>query len=247
MIEEFRQAIGFLTRFPVGSGFRHEPELSGPAVSWYGVAGLIIGLTVSCVGGIMMIWPGVPAAVGASLALAAWVAVTGALHLDGLADCGDSVMGGFDRQRMLDIMKDSRVGTGAVVTVVTVLLIKWACLTWLFSHSGLLAPLFAAALARLSLSLTIMQMPYVRHEGLGTDLQGNIRHRDLLLYGGATLLILLVASPSSLIVAMLGAVVGCALVWLFVARKIGGYTGDVYGAQVEVAEATALVALTVLA
>jgi len=245
MIEEIRQAFGFLTRIPLGKGFRHQYEMSGVTVRWYGLVGLTIGALLSLSAAIMVAWPGIPHTVAGALVLALWIAITGALHLDGLADCGDAVMGGFDKERILAIMKDQRVGAGAVAAVVPVLLIKWASLSWLFSQGAYMASLFAATLPRILLTMTIMEKPYLREQGLGTGLGNALIRRNVLLDAALLSLILLLISPSGYVFSVIGCLLGAILVWFFVARKIGGYTGDVYGAQVEVAEAGILVLLTV--
>ncbi|MYB35128.1 MAG: adenosylcobinamide-GDP ribazoletransferase [Gammaproteobacteria bacterium] len=243
MIEEIRQAFGFLTRIPLGKGFRHQSGMSGAAVKWYGLVGLAIGVLLSSSTAIMVVWFSIPHTVAGALVLALWIAITGALHLDGLADCGDAVMGGFDKERMLAIMKDQQIGTGAVVAVVSVLLIKWTSLSWLFSQGVFIAPLFAAILSRIMLTLTIMEKPYIAEQGLGTGLGDALIRRNVLLDAFLFSLILLLVSLPGYVFSVIGCLLGAALVWFLVARKIGGYTGDVYGAQVEVAEAGTLVLL----
>ena len=243
MIEEIRQAFGFLTRIPLGRGFRHQLEMSGAAVKWYGLVGLSIGALLSLSAAIMVVWLGIPHTVSGALVLALWIAITGALHLDGLADCGDAVMGGFDKERMLAIMKDQQIGAGAMAWVVSVLLIKWTSLSWLFSQGAFMAPLFAATLSRIVLILTIMEKPYIRDQGLGNGLGDALKRRNVLLGAVLLSLVLLLISLTGYVFSVMGCLLGVVLVWTFVARKIGGYTGDVYGAQVEVAEAGALVFL----
>jgi len=142
-------------------------------------------------------------------------------------------------------MKDLRVGAGAVAAVVPVLRIKWASLSWLCSQGAYMAPLFAATLPRILLTMTIMEKPYLREQGLGTSLGNALIRRNVLLDAALLSLILLLISPSGYVFSVIGCLLGAILVWFFVARKIGGYTGDVYGAQVEVAEAGILVLLTV--
>ena len=246
MIEEIRQAFGFLTRIPLGKGFRHQLAMSGAAVKWYGLIGLVIGTLLSLSAIVMVVWLGIPHMVAGTLVLALWITITGALHLDGLADCGDAVMGGFDKERMLAIMKDQQVGSGALVTVVSVLLIKWASLGWLFSQGFMLAPLFSATLARVILSATIIHQPYLREQGLGAGLQEGVDQKKTYIYGGITMFILCLISPLTWLMSVLGCLLGYAVVWFFIARKIDGYTGDVYGAQVEATEAGALILLTIL-
>lgn len=245
MIGNFRQAIGFLTRFPVGHGFSYDPDRAGRAVGWYGVTGLLIGLFV-VLAAFLGHLAGIPYIVCASLALVAWVGVTGALHLDGLADCGDAVMGAITRDRMLEIMRDLQCGVGGVCAVMVVLSTKLVAMVWLFSVGNLLAPLFAAALARIALAVAIIRLPYVRESGAGSDLVGSWNLREVIGISCAVILVLLVISPQALAVSVIGAALGFLLVWAVVMRKTGGCTGDLYGALVETVEAAVLVALTTI-
>ncbi len=243
MIEEIKQAFGFLTRIPLGKEFRHQSEIFEAAVKWYGFVGLAIGMLLSLSAAIMIVWLSIPHTVAGALVLVLWIAITGALHLDGLADCGDAVMGGFDRERILAIMKDQQIGVGAVVAVVSVLLIKWTSLSWLFFKGAFMAPLFAATLSRILLTLTILERPYIREQGLGAGLGRDVARRNVLFDAGLLSLILILISFLGYAFSVIGCLLGAVLVWFFIARKIGGYTGDVYGAQVEVAEAGVLVIL----
>ena len=164
---EFKQALGFLTRIPPGRKFQHDPELAGLAVAWYGPVGLLIGVILVSVSGILTGFMEIPAAVCAGLVIAAWVRITGGLHLDGLADCADGLMGGFSRDRILEIMADTKSGTGAVSVVVVVLGIKLVSLALLLEQGNVLALLFAPVLARIALTVAIARFPYVRVAGLG--------------------------------------------------------------------------------
>ncbi|MCY4050052.1 MAG: adenosylcobinamide-GDP ribazoletransferase [Gammaproteobacteria bacterium] len=243
MIEEIKQAVGFLTRLPLGKGIRQQSGMSKVAVKWYGFVGLIIGALLSLSAAILDVWFSIPHTVLAAIVLALWIGITGALHLDGLADCGDAVMGGFDKDRMLIILKDQQIGVGAMVAVITVLLLKWTSLSWLFSQDAFMAPLFAATLSRIMLTLTIMEKPYVREQGLGTGLKDHLVRKNILLGAVLLSLILLLISLLGYVYSVIGCLLGATLVWFFIARKIGGYTGDVYGAQVEVTEVGILIFL----
>ena len=245
MIGDFRQAVGFLTRLPTGRGFLHDPGRAGRAVNWYGVTGLLIGLC-AVLAAYLLHLAGVPYVICAPLALAVWVGATGALHLDGLADCGDAVMGAATRERMLEIMRDMQCGTGGICAVVIVLSVKLVAMVWLLSVGNLLAPLFAAVLARIALTVVIIRWPYVRESGVGSPLVGTCRPREATGINCAVILALLAISPQALAVSAIGAALGVLLVWAIVARRAGGCTGDVYGALVETVEAAVLVALSTL-
>ena len=245
-VDEFLQALGFLTRLPPGRNFTHQPELAGAAVTWYGCAGLLCGVPLVIFGAILQGWMGLPPELAAVLTLFFWVGITGALHIDGLADCGDAWMGGFTRQRFLEIMRDTHCGVGAIVFTSLLLIIKAIALIALFRQGALLAVLFPLVVARITLSIAILRFPYVRESGAGSALFQSLDSRSILISGVLVCLILCVISWSGFVVSVIGSALGFALVWWALVRKAGGFTGDIYGALVEICEAAVLVSLTTL-
>ncbi len=246
MLNEFLQALGFLTRIPPGRNFSHQSELAGAAVTWYGCTGMLCGTALVVFGAVLQGWMAVPPELAAVLTLFFWVGLSGALHMDGLADCGDAWVGGFNRQRFLEIMKDTRCGVGAIVFPALVLIIKAVALIVLFRQGALLAVLFSLAIARITLSIAIVRFPYVRESGAGSALSASLDPRAILFTGVMVCLILGVISLPALVVSVIGSALGFALVWWALGRKAGGFTGDIYGALVEICEAAVLVSLTAL-
>ncbi len=246
MLNEFLQALGFLTRIPPGRNFSHQPELAGAAVTWYGCAGMLCAVPLVVFGAVLQGWMEVPPELAAVLTLLFWVGITGALHIDGLADCGDAWMGGFTRQRFLEIMRDTHCGVGAIVFTSLVLIVKAVALIALFRQGALLAVLFSLAIARITLSIAIVRFPYVRESGAGSALSRSLDPRSILITGVAVCLILCVISLPGFAVSVIGSALGFALVWWALARKAGGFTGDIYGALVEICEAAVLVSLATL-
>ena len=226
-------AIGFLTTLPVPS---HDlaPDAMRRAAPWFPLVGLGIGALLAGVA-----WAAswlFPPAVTAVLVVALWAALTGALHLDGLADCGDGLLPPVSRERRLEIMRDPRVGAFGVTALVLVLLLKAAALaslavTW---PALLLAPLWARWLL-----LVAARRPSARPGGMGASLGPVLDARRLAL--AALLPIVLtggvgvwhwpvIAATGTALLASLG------VLWL-AQRRLGGVTGDVFGAVVEVSEA----------
>lgn len=229
-------AIGFLTRLPVPA--RVFDEAARPSqLAWYPAVGLLIGGLLSCLGWLLS---GAPPLLAAGLLLAAWVVLTGALHLDGLADSADAWVGGLgDRERTLTIMKDPRSGPIGVTAVVLVLLLKFGALVSLPHPSAALwlAPL----LGRAVLTAAFVTTPYVRSGGLGSGLVGGSR--------GACVLALVLTVVCCLLAGWHGlrALIVVALVfawWRWAClRRLGGMTGDTCGALAELVEMAVLVAL----
>lgn len=108
-MKEFLWAVRFLTIIPLGREEAIPPERMGIVMSWYPVVGMVIGL---CLLGVYLpLALGFPPELADALVIGFYVLITGALHLDGLADCMDGLLGGWDRARRLEIMKDSRIGS----------------------------------------------------------------------------------------------------------------------------------------
>ncbi|AWE95022.1 cobalamin-5-phosphate synthase family protein [Pseudomonas paraeruginosa] len=150
-------ALQFLTRLPVRLSAMPTPEQFGRAVLCYPLVGVLIGVVLY---GAARSLDGAPPPLQAALLLSLWVALSGALHLDGLADMADAWVGGLgDRERTLAIMKDPRSGPVAVVVLVLVLLLKFGALAALLGEGrpGLL--LLAPWLARSSLPLLFLTTP----------------------------------------------------------------------------------------
>ena len=238
-----RRALGFLT--VVGGA----SSPSGSTLAWFPLAGALIGL------GLGGLWWGAarwwPAVVAAAVVVAADAAVTGLLHLDGLADSADGLLAPMDHERRLRAMSDPAVGAFGVVAVVVVLLMRVAALGSLAASPLLLAGVWCGS--RTAMAVVARTLPYARDTGLvrafldpggppvavvaGLGLVGAI---GLTTVGGGLLAHRWLA-PVSIVVlaAVVAAVAGLAL------RRLGGFTGDVLGAAGVLGETAALVVLAV--
>jgi adenosylcobinamide-GDP ribazoletransferase len=243
-------AVQFLTCFPI----RLEPPPVGREVGlsllWYPVVGLLLGLLVWTAA--VLLGP-LATPLGAAMVLAVWVSVTGALHLDGLADTADAWVGGRGgRERTLAIMKDPYSGPVAVAAVVCVLLVKFGALSALHeargaaSSSGLhfacgciLPPL----LARAAVPVLFAHTPYARPQGIGAAL-AQYQSRP-----GGRWVATLTAAAVTVVCGRYGllATAAAGSVYLIMRRafigRLGGVTGDCVGAVIEVIEALSLVTL----
>ena len=192
----FWYALSFLTRIPTVNfsvAYRvYKRPISQISLYFYPLIGIIIGSVLWLVYAVATWHGSAPVSVEhisvglqsnhlvvAALLLAAWCLITGGLHLDGLADSGDAWVGGYgDRQRTLDIMKDPTVGPMGLMLVVIVLLLKFSALVMLVDQlDGLLllgALLGIPMLARFSIIPLFYFTPYVREDGLGSDLKRSI-------------------------------------------------------------------------
>ncbi|MCD9117079.1 adenosylcobinamide-GDP ribazoletransferase [Pseudomonas bijieensis] len=234
-------ALQFLSSLPVRLPGMPEPEQLGRSLLFYPLVGLVFGGLLWVLDSLLM---GAPLLLHAALLLAAWVLLSGGLHLDGLADSADAWLGGFgDRERTLLIMKDPRSGPIAVVTLVLVLLLKWAALVALIEQEQALALLIVPMLGRGALLGLFLTTPYVRAGGLGQALADHLPRRSgwqvLSACALACLLLLGWAGLWALGVATL-VFVGLRRMML---RRLQGCTGDTAGALLELLETAVLVAL----
>jgi cobalamin 5'-phosphate synthase/cobalamin synthase len=241
-------ALGLLTRVPIRRAFS-ESEVAG-ATAYYPLVGAAIGSTQAAVLWIAVIWLPAPTVAGASrvpsmvlavclVALAVWI--TGALHVDGLADAADGFGGGRSREEVLAIMRDPRVGTYGAVAVVVLLLLKVACLDALIERRTAMIPLLVAPVAgRWAMAALGWWLPYARTDGgLGAVARGSVAGRGLAMAtASSALLLATLAGWHALLFGTIAAgvtlVVGRAC-----RRRIGGFTGDTLGATGELTEAAA--------
>jgi adenosylcobinamide-GDP ribazoletransferase len=210
--------------------------------AWFPAVGLLLGGAAG--GAFWLVSTVTTSLVGAVAALGALALLTGALHLDGLADAADGLLGGATPARRLEIMRDSRVGSFGVVAVVLVVLGDWAALAGMAPLRALVAMLAGAAMARLAVVCLIAWLPYARSEGLGAAAQGGRPLLDVALAGVTAALPIALDWRHGLLAAALVAV-AAAVIAAFGRARVGGVTGDVYGAVVEVGQLAALVSFTV--
>ncbi|OCX90560.1 MAG: adenosylcobinamide-GDP ribazoletransferase [Pseudomonas sp. CO183] len=235
-------ALQFLTSLPIRLPAMPGPEQQGRSLLYYPVVGLLLGALL-CLAAFVL--DGAPPLLQAALLLTLWAALTGGLHLDGLADSADAWLGGFgDRERTLQIMKDPRSGPVAVVVLVLLLLLKFAALLALLQAQHYVALLLAPLLGRAALLALFLGTPYVRPNGLGHALATNLPRT------GAKGVLLLVAIGcllfgSSGLIALALAVVTLLLAQRAMLRRLGGTTGDTAGALLELVECAVLVGLAV--
>ena len=241
MIKAFFIAMGLLTRIPVPKIFHitenDSEKLYGWSVVFYPLVGLIIGgLLLLTSWGLSFLSLPSNGLIEAGIILTVWVLVTGALHLDGLADSADAWLGGYgDKQRTLEIMKDPYSGPAAVVILVLVLLLKFSILTVAEWKMLLLAPV----LARAAVMVLLTSTPYVREGGMAETAVKYLPKK----YVWFSLLVVLSLSVLLLEKNSWVLIVLFVIVYLLrrlMLKRLQGTTGDTAGATLEVIEVSAL-------
>ncbi|WP_424945670.1 adenosylcobinamide-GDP ribazoletransferase [Candidatus Spongiihabitans sp.] len=245
MMNSFLRALQFLTRLPFGKALEHPPALSGDTVAWYAPVGMVIGILMTAIAWVLSQWLQLPPAIVGMVVLIIWVGITGALHLDGVADCGDAWMGGHTPARMLEIMKDTACGVGAIVALALVLLVKFSALSALLAQGDWLLLVFPPVMARIALSIVICATPYIRSDGIGRSLPSTMSAKAIGISGLVLSLALGIVSLQSFIIATVASALAFLLIYRCLIKPVKGATGDIYGALVETAEAFVLVSLVV--
>ncbi|MGA5485125.1 adenosylcobinamide-GDP ribazoletransferase [Pseudomonas siliginis] len=234
-------ALQFLSSLPIRLPGMPEPQQLGRSLLFYPLVGLLFGLILYALN---LLLASAPMLLHAALLLTVWVLLSGALHLDGLADSADAWLGGFgDRERTLTIMKDPRSGPIAVVTLVLVLLLKFAALLALIEPAHTLALIIVPVLGRAALLGLFLTTPYVRAGGLGQALADHLpRKAGWWVLGLSALGCVLIAGISAVLISLVG------FVWLrrLMMRRLGGATGDTAGALLELLEMGVLVGLALV-
>ncbi len=234
VITTIRSAFGFLTRLPVGP-WPLQNDLNGIS-AWLPLVGLVVGgLSGGFTWAATLLFP--PLICGV-IGCACWVAVTGGLHLDGVADCGDGLPVEVPRQRRLEIMKDSRLGTFGGTALFFNLAFKTVALAVLADCGSWEILLTACALAGLlarSQIFIAMRFPDARPGGMGEAFKQGTRPLHALAAAIVTLAACALAGRHGGY-ALLTALAGSITLLLYARRRLGGVTGDVFGCSVECTE-----------
>lgn len=230
-------AVALLTRLPVPD---HRGTGAASAWAWPVVGAVLGGLAAAA--GAAALGLGVTPGVAAVLVLALGAALTGGLHEDGLCDTADGLFGGWTRERRLEIMRDSRVGSYGVLALVLVTLARWSALTAVLAAGEAWALVAVGALSRAPMALVMALLPNARGSGLAHATGRPDLPVALVGAGLALAIAWLFAGMAAL--AMLGLVaVTTGLLARSARARIGGQTGDILGAAQQLAEAAALAVL----
>jgi adenosylcobinamide-GDP ribazoletransferase len=177
-----------------------------------------------------------------TIVIALWAAITGALHLDGLADCCDGLLAPVSTERRLEIMRDPRLGSFGVIGLVLFLILKVMGLTFASLDTPLATVpmlLFAPAVARWLILIVAMQ-PNARPGGMGADFALGLKWHVFALAAIVPVALLIIYfNPRLLVAAALAHLVTVGII-AFARSRIGGVTGDVFGLAVEISELVVL-------
>ncbi len=234
-------AIQFLTCLPLpshwSSSYSAKPQ--SDSLVFYPLVGLIIGLLLFILAWLTMGWG---AYLQAGVIVTAWIIITGALHIDGLADSADAWLGGHgDKQKTLHILNDTYSGVAAIVSIVLIIILKILAIAQL-NQVDLFILLLVPVLGRSMVIILLITTPYVRADGIGQSLVTEMpvtRLYQMLLVTGVISVVLFGLTGLVMIISSL------LCLWLLrfmMLRRLQGTTGDTAGAVIELSELAALLA-----
>ncbi len=236
--DDLLSALTLLTRLPLPG---HHPAGARSAWAWP-LVGALLGLLAAMLASALLAL-GVPPGPVAAAVLATLALLTGALHEDGLSDTADGLLGGRSRERRLEIMKDSRIGSFGALALVLVVLASWSALEALIARGAFWGPLIAAAaLSRAPMAVVMAALPPARPGGLSAG-TGRPSPTVAGTATGLALVLAILTLGTAALAPVLAAVLLPALLALAANRMIGGQTGDILGACQQLAFAGALAML----
>ncbi len=246
---EFVAALRFLTTIPVpGTTQLFKPEELGERMivgaAYFPLVGVLLGLLLW--GCLALMARFIPPLVLAALLVIALILLTGGLHLDGLMDTCDGLFGGRTRDRKLEIMRDSRVGSFGVLGGVSLLLLKFVCLASPPVHALPSALLIALPASRWCMTLALQRFPSARSSGLGNLFRQAVTLPHLFIAACIALFVVVAVAQVIGFAALLlvtGLTFGLAF---WITHELNGLTGDSYGSIAEVTETFILLLLVIL-
>ena len=240
-IRSLRAAVSFLTVLPVANADGSPGERLGRA--YFPAIGALIGFAAG-VAYVLSAAVTTPL-LGAAVAVAVLALMTGALHLDGLADSIDGLMARGDTARRLEVMRDPRLGSYGVTAIAVVLVLEVAAIASISPLRALVGLVIAGALSRLATLAVIAFVPYVREAGLGVAAWDERRRGLDLAVGAATAAVVcLLDWKRALVTLPLVALVGVTMA-VVARRRVGGATGDICGAVAELSQLAVLLVFAV--
>ena len=244
MIKNLINAVEFLTIFTVSR--KHDVTEGDLAKSmiYFPVIGFLIGVILNY-SDKALAWV-VPPSIANALLLIMLVVITRALHIDGLADTLDGLMGGHDKMSRLEIMKDSRIGTAGALGVMLLLLVKYLCFNNLFDNDKASALLTAPMLGRWSQILMVFRSNYGREEGMSSAFIGHLRLSGMIATAAVAIGLAVFVSGVWAVVLISGVAIFTVLCRWYIVRKLGGVTGDAIGAVSELNETLTLLLFVIL-
>lgn len=238
-MKDFLIGLQFLTRISIEMQTEWTEENFGRSVKYFPLIGAIVGIiSAVSIGGFYFVTGGKLPILTGALAFALPIILTGGIHCDGFIDSVDGLFSGREREKILEIMKDSRVGAFGAVSLILFAVLEISALVELIQISicAALTVIFSAPIiSRLMMVITIGKFPYARPQGMGKAFAKYTTRQTIIFAFVTTILILtpLMFNVKIFLTAIIALIISFATtiyVGNFAVKKIGGVTGDIYGA-----------------
>jgi len=236
-MKRFLIALQFLTILPIKIKSGFEEKDLGASLGYFPLVGFLIGVLLCAV---LFVFAFLPNLVTSALILITSVVITGRIHLDGFADTCDGFYGSRPKEKMLEIMRDTRVGAMGVIGVATILLLKFALIASIPQGSLWKALILMATFARWSQVAACSFSDYARGEGKAKSFIEKSGGKELFLASLFTVAVFVILARFTGIILLGFSLLPVFLFISYVKKRIGGMTGDTVGATSEIAEVSVL-------
>mgnify|MGYP001589761025 CR=1 FL=1 len=236
-MKRFLVALQFLTILPVKIKSEIKEKDFGDSLLYFPVVGLLIGLLLSL--GVLS-FSFLPALVKSAMILILSILITGGIHLDGFADTCDGFYGNKSGEKILEIMRDSRIGVMGVIGIVSLLLLKFSVIVSLSEAPLWKILIMMPVFSRWSQALACNAASYARREGKAKYFMEYASRRDVIIGGIFTLIISVLLMQHRGLVLFFASLIPVSLFLYYIKRRIKGMTGDTIGAVNEIAEVCVL-------
>ncbi len=238
-------ALSFLTILPSGRLEEAGKKEFAASIKYFPVVGLILGLIIAAIYSLASLKLAQQAT--SAIAIVSLIILTRALHVDGLADTFDGLLGGKNKEHMLSIMKDSRIGSFGAVAITSVTILKIFLLSAVTLKLKIFAIVMFPVVGRWAATYTLVTQPYVSDKvGLGSLFMDGASSRSLLISSLITVAVAAALLQKNAVFIMAAALAFVILYIKFVEVRLGGMTGDTVGALIELTEVVALLAIAVI-
>ena len=239
-MKRFLVALQFLTILPIRIKSEIKEKDFGASLLYFPAVGFLIGLLLS-LGALSFSF--LPALVKSAMILILSIYITGGIHLDGFADTCDGFYGNKSLEKILEIMRDSRVGAMGVIGIISILLLKFSLIASLPEGSLWKILILMTVFSRWSLGFACHAARYVRREGKAKYFIEYSKRSDVIIGGIYTLALAVLLMSTKGFILFFVSLIPVSLFLYYIKRRIGGMTGDTLGATVELTEVAVLVAL----
>lgn len=245
ILESIVVAFQFLTRLYLPINVEWDTANLRRSLMWFGLVGAFIGVILAGAMTLFNRFDLIPA-VSAIIILLIWIFITGGMHIDGISDMADGFFSMRDKEKTLEIMKDSHVGAFGVITIVFLLLIKFEMLKeFIIIEKNVWLLILPPTIARIAAGLVLSFYETTKKIGLGYTFHSSDPRIFWAIGFIVTLIISSILNIKSLIFVGI-AILASNLMALWAKKKIGGLNGDIYGAIVETVEVIGMVFVCVV-